>query len=69
MREAQPLHPAARSQRARDLRMNGLALRHHFFSRTSSYGADQGYGLMSMSAGSATRGPMPLGQTYSKIGA
>src|SRR5215467_9855631 len=34
----------------------------YFFRRTSSSGADQGYGSISMSAGSATRGPTPLGQ-------
>ena len=40
-----------------------------FLSRTSSSGADHGYGSISMSAGSSTRGPMPLGQMYWKIGA
>lgn len=37
----------------------------HFFRRTSSSGFDHGQGLTSSSAGSATRGPMPLGQMYS----
>ena len=41
---------------------------HGFLRRTSSRGADHGYGLISISAGSATRGPTPLGQMYSKIG-
>src|SRR5438477_7309975 len=40
-----------------------------FLRRTSSSGADHGYGSMSISAGSSTRGPMPLGQMYWKIGA
>src|SRR5262245_46081671 len=39
-----------------------------FLRRTSSSGAAQGYGLMSISAGSSTRGPTPLGQMYSQIG-
>src|ERR1043166_3399713 len=44
-----------------------FAIRHslfaHFhFSRTSSSGADHGYGLIFISAGSATRGPTALGQ-------
>ena len=34
-------------------------------SRTSSRGAAHGYGSMSISPGSATRGPIPLGQTNS----
>ena len=38
------------------------------FSRTSSSGADHGYGSISISAGSATRGPMPLGQMNSQSG-
>ena len=42
-----------------------LGFAHCFFSRTSSRGADHGYGLISITAGSATRGPMPLGQMYS----
>jgi glucose/arabinose dehydrogenase len=36
--------------------------------RTSSSGADQGYGSIASSAGSATRGPIALGQMYSQIG-
>src|SRR6202521_1131913 len=32
---------------------------YRFLSRTSSSGADHGYGLISISAGSSTRGPMP----------
>ena len=32
------------------------------FRRTSSRGADHGKGLINISAGSSTRGPMPLGQ-------
>ena len=35
---------------------------HFFFSRTSSRGADHGYGLISISAGSSTRGPIAIGQ-------
>src|SRR5207247_70465 len=38
---------------------------HFALSRTSSSGADHGYGSMSISAGSATRGPIPLGQMNS----
>ena len=38
--------------------------RQRFLSRTSSSGADHWYGLISISAGSSTRGPMPLGQMY-----
>src|SRR5213594_3617626 len=41
---------------------------HFFFSRTSSRGADHGYGLISISAGSSTRGPIALGQLNSKMG-
>ena len=40
----------------------GPAGARHFLSRTSSSGADHGYGSISISAGSATRGPIPLGQ-------
>ena len=35
---------------------------HPCFRRTSSRGAAQGKGLISISAGSSTRGPRPLGQ-------
>src|SRR5436309_9829565 len=41
---------------------------HFFFSRTSSSGADHGYGLISISAGSSTRGPIALGQMNSNMG-
>ena len=42
-----------------------LVGRVYFLRRTSSRGADQGYGLMSMSAGSATRVLIALGQMKS----
>ena len=60
--QPEPLHAREGTQRARDLGMYCLA--HGFFRRTSSSGADHGYGLIIISAGSATRGPMPLGQMY-----
>ena len=40
----------------------------HFFRRTSSSGAAHGYGSISISPGSATRGPIPLGQMNSQSG-
>ena len=62
VRQAQSLHARHRAQGAGNFRMDRLD--HGFFRRTSSSGADHGYGLISISAGSATRGPMPLGQMY-----
>jgi hypothetical protein len=68
--QAKALHARKAPERTRHFRIHGLdavelGSGHCFFSRTSSRGADHGYGLISMSAGSATRGPMPLGQMYS----
>ena len=64
---AEGLHVAGRLV-ARE-RLHGTSIAAHgFLRRTSSRGADHGYGLISISAGSATRGPTPLGHMYSKIG-
>src|SRR5262249_21268563 len=41
---------------------------HSSLRRTSSRGADPGYGLISSRPASSTRGPMPLGQMDSQIG-
>jgi hypothetical protein len=73
VRETEALHARQAPERARNLRIDRIDSvdvrgAHCFFKRTSSSGADQGYGLISIRPGSATRGPTPLGQMYSKIG-
>ncbi len=55
-------HPETQSTFGRWNSSRGNGVRQRLRSLTSSSGADHGYGSMSISAGSSTRGPMPLGQ-------